>query len=156
MGGQSGTATEASAVDTEVPESSLVVSVNPPEAPTTIVAPTTTAVTTPPPTAAATPSTAPKPSTPTTTAPKAKASPPPTTAAPKVVAPAPPAGPTPTAAEAAVLACVPHRESRGDYGAVDPTGQFMGAYQIYQGGWDTVARSMGRTDLVGRRPNTVA
>ena len=40
--------------------------------------------------------------------------------------------------------------------AVDPSGQFMGAYQIYQGGWDAVARSMGRTDLVGRRPNTAS
>ncbi len=156
MGGQSGTATEASAVDTEVPESSLVVSVNPPEAPTTIAAPTTTEAPAPPTTVAATTSAPAKPSTTTTTAPRAKAVAPPTTAAPRVVAPAPPAGPTPTASEAAFLACVRHRESRGDYGAVDPSGQFMGAYQIYQGGWDAVARSMGRTDLVGRRPNTAS
>ena len=51
------------------------------------------------------------------------------------------------------LACVRHRESRGDYTASDPTGTFLGAYQIYQGGWDAVARSMGRTDLVGVPPN---
>ena len=32
----------------------------------------------------------------------------------------------------------------------------MGAYQIYQGGWDAVAGSIGRSDLVGRKPNTAA
>lgn len=45
------------------------------------------------------------------------------------------------------------RESHGDYTAVDPSGTYMGAYQIYQGGWDSTARSMGRSDLVGVRPN---
>ena len=48
------------------------------------------------------------------------------------------------------------RESHGDYTAVDPSGTFMGAYQIYQGGWDAVARSIGRSDLVGVRPNRAA
>ena len=48
------------------------------------------------------------------------------------------------------------RESRGDYTVVDPTGTYFGAYQIYQGGWDAVARSIGRTDLVGVRPNRAA
>jgi hypothetical protein len=54
------------------------------------------------------------------------------------------------------MACVRWRESRNTYTAVDPTGRFMGAYQIYQGGWDAVARSIGRSDLVGVRPHTAA
>ena len=62
----------------------------------------------------------------------------------------------PTASEASFLACVRQRESHGDYTAVDPSGTFMGAYQIYQGGWDAVARSIGRTDLVGVKPNRAA
>lgn len=61
--------------------------------------------------------------------------------------------PAPTLSDAAFLSCVRWRESRGDYTAVDPSGQFMGAYQIYQGGWDSVAASIGRHDLVGVAPN---
>ena len=49
--------------------------------------------------------------------------------------------------------CVRWRESRGDYTAVSASGTFMGAYQIYQGGWDSVAASIGRHDLVGVAPN---
>lgn len=49
--------------------------------------------------------------------------------------------------------CIRWRESRGDYGVVDPTGTFMGAYQFYQGGWDSIAAKVGRTDLVGVKPN---
>ncbi|MSX05473.1 MAG: hypothetical protein F2801_04615 [Actinobacteria bacterium] len=52
--------------------------------------------------------------------------------------------------------CIRHRESRGDYTAVNPTGTFMGAYQIYQEGWDTFAARINRHDLVGIPPNTVA
>jgi hypothetical protein len=91
----------------------------------------------------------------TTAAPKAPKAVTTTTAKP-APAPAPPPSTgafNPTASEASFLACVRHRESRGVYTAVDPTGQFMGAYQIYQGGWDAVARSIGRTDLVGVRPH---
>lgn len=51
------------------------------------------------------------------------------------------------------MACIRERESNGNYSAVDPSGQYMGAYQIYQGGWDSIARSIGRTDLVGVRPH---
>jgi hypothetical protein len=54
------------------------------------------------------------------------------------------------------MACVRWRESRNTYTAVDPSGTYMGAYQIYQGGWDTIARSIGRSDLVGVRPNTAS
>jgi hypothetical protein len=135
----------------------MVVAVSPSEATTsTTVAPSTTVPTAPATPAATTPPTTAKPTPSTTAAPKAKAqaAPPPTTA-PRVVAPPAPTGPTPNASEAAFLSCVRWRESRGDYTAVDPSGQFMGAYQIYQGGWDAVARSIGRSDLVGRRPNTV-
>lgn len=53
----------------------------------------------------------------------------------------------------AFMACVRHRESRGNYGAADPSGTFLGAYQIYQGGWDSVAGRIGRHDLVGVPPN---
>lgn len=41
--------------------------------------------------------------------------------------------------EEAFFACVRWRESRGDYTAINPTGTFRGAYQFYQGGWDTFA-----------------
>jgi uncharacterized membrane protein len=154
MGGHGGTSSDVSAVDTEVPEPSMVVAVSPSEAPST-TAPSTTVTTEAP---AATATTA-APKAPTTTAPKAAAKPQATTTttAPKVAAPAPPpAGPVPSGSEASFLACVRQRESHGDYTAVDPSGTFMGAYQIYQGGWDAVARSIGRSDLVGVRPNRAA
>ena len=61
--------------------------------------------------------------------------------------------PAPTQSDAEFLTCVRWRESRGDYTVVDPSGQFMGAYQIYQGGWDSVAAAIGRHDLVGVAPN---
>jgi len=50
--------------------------------------------------------------------------------------------------------CVRWRESRGDYTAVNPTGTFMGAYQIYQGGWDAYAARIDRHDLIGTQPHT--
>ena len=55
--------------------------------------------------------------------------------------------------DAAFLACVRERESHGNYSASDPTGTYLGAYQIYQGGWDSVASRIGRTDLIGVPPN---
>ncbi|MSW28706.1 MAG: hypothetical protein F2947_10620 [Actinobacteria bacterium] len=55
--------------------------------------------------------------------------------------------------DAAFMACVRERESHGNYSASDPTGTFLGAYQIYQGGWDSVASRIGRHDLVGVPPN---
>ena len=50
--------------------------------------------------------------------------------------------------------CIRWRESRGDYTAVNPTKTFMGAYQIYQGGWDTFAARIDRHDLIGVQPHT--
>lgn len=153
MGGSGGKASDTEVATPDVPQPSLVVAVEPSEVPTT----TTEApvVTTPPTTAAAVTTTTKAPTT-TTTAPARPKATTPTTAAP---APAPPPASSafnPTASEASFLACVRYRESRGVYTAVDPTGQFMGAYQIYQGGWDAVARSIGRGDLVGVRPHTAA
>lgn len=55
--------------------------------------------------------------------------------------------------DAEFLACVRQRESHGDYTAVDSSGRFMGAYQIYQGGWDDIAAQLGRTDLIGVPPH---
>lgn len=60
---------------------------------------------------------------------------------------------TPSRSLEAVLACLRMWESRDNYQAVDRSGTFMGAYQIYQGGWDAIAASIGRDDLVGVRPN---
>ena len=156
MGGHGGTSSDVSAVDTQAPEPSMVVAVSPTDA-TGSTDPSTTVTTA---ASATTATTAAPKATTTTIAPTAVARPQATTTtttAPKVAAPAPPpAGPVPTASEAAFLACVRQRESHGDYTAVDPTGTYMGAYQIYQGGWDTVARSIGRSDLVGVRPNRAA
>jgi len=55
--------------------------------------------------------------------------------------------------DVAFLACVRERESHGNYSASDPSGTYLGAYQIYQGGWDSVASRIGRTDLIGVPPN---
>jgi hypothetical protein len=153
MGGGGDNASDTEVATPDVPQPSLVVAVDPSEVPTTV---TTEApvVTTPPTTAAAVTTTTKAPTTTTTAPARPKAT---TTTAPPAPAP-PPASSAfnPTASEASFLACVRFRESRGIYTAVDPTGQFMGAYQIYQGGWDAVARSIGRGDLVGVRPHTAA
>jgi hypothetical protein len=53
----------------------------------------------------------------------------------------------------AFFECIRWRESRGNYQAVNSTGTFMGAYQFYQGGWDTFAGRIGRHDLIGVAPN---
>ncbi|MCX6510423.1 MAG: transglycosylase family protein [Actinobacteria bacterium] len=72
-----------------------------------------------------------------------------TTTAPRPVVTAAPV----VQSEAAFLACVRERESHGNYSASDPSGTYLGAYQIYQGGWDSVASRIGRTDLIGVPPN---
>lgn len=125
------------------PEPSLVVAASPStEAPTTVT------------TEASTTSTAPAVSAPSTTTSTVAARPaqvwtPPVTAAPTTTA-----APAPIASsDSEFLACVRQRESRGDYTASDPSGTYLGAYQIYQGGWDSVAASIGRHDLVGVAPN---
>ena len=65
----------------------------------------------------------------------------------------PPAAPQSTEA---FFECIRWRESRGNYEAVNPTGTFMGAYQFYQGGWDTFAARIDRHDLVGVPPHQAA
>ncbi|MSZ89116.1 MAG: hypothetical protein F2585_07200 [Actinobacteria bacterium] len=141
LGSTSG-ASETNATASDVPESSLVMLATPSTAaaPASVVLETTTV---PPATVPAVP-------VPTTSAPRVVQAPP-TTAAPVYLPPPPP--PIINSSDAAFMACVRERESHGDYTAVDPSGQFMGAYQIYQGGWDSIAGSMGRGDLVGVRPH---
>lgn len=51
-----------------------------------------------------------------------------------------------------VLECIKHRESRGQYNAVNSSSGAAGAYQFMPGTWNTTARSAGRTDLVGVNP----
>lgn len=134
QGSPSSSATEAASSS----DSSLVVAAVPSTQDTT----TTTVVVEAPVVAAAT-----------TMAPVATTAPRPvqttTTTAPRPVVTAPPV----TQSDEAFLACVRYRESHNDYTASDPSGTFLGAYQIYQGGWDSVAGRIGRHDLVGIPPN---
>jgi hypothetical protein len=51
-----------------------------------------------------------------------------------------------------VLACIKHRESRGQYGAVNSSSGAAGAYQFMPSTWDSTARRAGRPDLVGVHP----
>ena len=51
------------------------------------------------------------------------------------------------------LQCVVRAESRGNYRAVSPDGQYMGAFQFSQPTWNMAARAAGRPNLVGVRPN---
>jgi hypothetical protein len=136
QGSASSGATESSSSD-----SSLVVSAVPS---TEVTTSTTVAATIPAAVAAPAPST--------TAAPVAKVAP--RAVAPTTTAPRPATTVAPVVqSEAAFLACVRERESHGDYSASDPTGTFLGAYQIYQGGWDSTASRIGRHDLVGVPPN---
>ncbi len=104
---------------------------------------TTATPTTAPPTTA-TPTTPPPTTAPATTAPPATAPPataPPTTVTPTTAAPAqelppPPSGGDPTAEQWAELRSC---ESSGRYDAVNPTGQYRGAYQFGQATWDGLA-----------------
>ena len=41
------------------------------------------------------------------------------------------------------------RESGGNYGAVNPAGPYLGAYQFYQPTWNGAANHVGRSELVG-------
>jgi peptidoglycan hydrolase CwlO-like protein len=47
------------------------------------------------------------------------------------------------------LSCVRQRESSGNYGAVNPSGPYLGAYQFLQSTWNVTAAHAGRGDLVG-------
>ncbi|HLH28633.1 MAG TPA: transglycosylase family protein [Acidimicrobiales bacterium] len=51
------------------------------------------------------------------------------------------------------LQCVVQAESGGDYGAVSPNGEYMGAFQFSQSTWNLAAQDAGRPDLVGVPPN---
>ncbi len=62
-----------------------------------------------------------------------------------------PSGPAPNLN--AYLQCVVQAESGGNYGAVSPNGMYMGAFQFSQATWNAAAQAIGRSDLVGVRPN---
>jgi transglycosylase-like protein len=50
------------------------------------------------------------------------------------------------------LSCVRHRESRGQYNAVNGSSGAAGAYQFMPTTWNNAAREAGRNDLVGVNP----
>jgi hypothetical protein len=54
------------------------------------------------------------------------------------------------------LACVRQRESGGNYGAVNPAGPYLGAYQFLQATWNVTASHAGRSDLVGVPANVAS
>ncbi len=51
------------------------------------------------------------------------------------------------------LQCVVQAESGGNYGAVSPSGTYMGAFQFSQPTWNFAARAAGLAYLVGLAPN---
>ncbi len=54
------------------------------------------------------------------------------------------------------LSCVRQRESNGNYGVVNPSGPYYGAYQFLASTWNIAARHAGRVDLVGVIPSTAS
>lgn len=54
------------------------------------------------------------------------------------------------------LACVRHRESRGNYTVVNPAGPWYGAYQFARSTWNATAAHAGRYDLVGVVPSAAS
>ncbi len=54
------------------------------------------------------------------------------------------------------LQCVVQAESGGNYGAVSPDGQYMGAFQFSQATWNSAAAAAGLSDLVGVPPNVAS
>ena len=54
------------------------------------------------------------------------------------------------------LLCVRFDESRGNYQAVSPNGEYMGAFQFSQPTWNYAAQAANRPDLVGVPPNTTS
>jgi hypothetical protein len=54
------------------------------------------------------------------------------------------------------LICTRDRESGGNYGAYNPSGPYMGAYQFLQSTWDSAANHAGRPALIGVQPNTAS
>jgi hypothetical protein len=81
----------------------------------------------------------------------------PVAAVPRVDAPAPPSsGGTSPHHNDPFLACVRQRESNGNYGAVNPSGPYYGAYQFLASTWNITARHAGRVDLVGVVPSSAS
>jgi Transglycosylase-like domain len=73
------------------------------------------------------------------------------------VAPATPAVSTgPSPGGGSFLACVRNRESRGNYGVINPSGPWYGAYQFLASTWNLTARHAGRMDLVGVLPSNAS
>ena len=54
------------------------------------------------------------------------------------------------------LMCTRTREASGNYGAVNPAGPYLGAYQFLQSTWNSVANHAGRTDLIAVPPNAAS
>ena len=84
-----------------------------------------------------------------------------TTAPPALSAPAPPPSYSGTPGvsphhDDPFLACVRRRESGGNYGAVNPAGPYLGAYQFLQSTWNVTASHAGRPDLVGGPANVAS
>jgi hypothetical protein len=78
------------------------------------------------------------------------------TPAPAPAAPSPGYTPTPGANphhDDPFLTCIRARESGGNYRAYNPAGPYMGAYQFLQATWDGAANHIGRTSLIGVRPD---
>lgn len=70
--------------------------------------------------------------------------------APAASAPPPSSGPQPQLN--AFLRCVVQAESSGNYQAISPTGQYMGAFQFSQPTWNEAAQLAGMPTLVGVPP----
>jgi peptidoglycan hydrolase CwlO-like protein len=71
---------------------------------------------------------------------------------PMAVAAAPTDGSTP--ALNSFLQCVLQAESSGNYGAISPSGEYMGAFQFSQSTWNEAAQLAGMPQLIGMAPNT--
>jgi peptidoglycan hydrolase CwlO-like protein len=70
-------------------------------------------------------------------------------------APSPPVAPASTGGVPqlnAFLRCVVQAESSGNYQAISPTGQYMGAFQFSQPTWNEAARLAGMPTLIGVPP----
>lgn len=84
----------------------------------------------------------------------------PSAAAPSAPAPPPPPPPPSSGMNPhhndPFLSCVRNRESRGNYGVVNPAGPWYGAYQFLASTWNLTARHAGRVDLVGVLPSSAS
>ncbi len=54
------------------------------------------------------------------------------------------------------MVCTRGHESGGNYGAVNPAGPYLGAYQFLQSTWNSGANHMGRPELIGVPPHTAS